>query len=492
LAGYTGATLSTIHPSAIGGTTCTDPGTNSDDGEAILDTEYASAAAPSAAIVVASCDNEGPTFGGLTAIQNLVNGTNPPAIISLSYGECEVYMGAAANAAFSNAYQQGVAEGMSIFVSAGDEDASECDAGEPTTTHGIGVNAFASTPYNVAVGGTDVSDTYSGVNSTYWSSTNNGVLGSALSYVPEIPWNFSCASQLVASYSGFSSTYGASSFCNSGPDPYYFQDVGGSGGPSGCATGVASTAGVVSGSCQGYAKPSWQSGVVGIPNDGVRDLPDVSLFAANGVWNHYYIYCWSDPNYTSDGSALCTGSPSGWAAAGGTSFSSPIMAGIQALINQHTGEKQGNPNYTYYKIAASEYGLSGSSACNSSLGNGVASYCILYDITLGDNDTACTGSHNCYDPSGTYGVLSTSNSTYAPAYNTGTGWDFATGLGSINAYNLVMGWSSAALTNFTLSASTVGNGTVTSSPAGISCGSTCSAGFTAGTQVTLTAAAASG
>jgi hypothetical protein len=35
---------------------------------------------------------------------------------------------------------------------------------------------------------------------------------------------------------------------------------------------------VVSGTCQGTAKPSWQSGVVGIPTDNVRDLPDVALF----------------------------------------------------------------------------------------------------------------------------------------------------------------------------------------------------------------------
>ena len=69
----------------------------------------------------------------------------------------------------------------------------------------------------------------------------------------------------------------------------------GSGGPSGCALGTPFIPGVVSGSCKGYAKPSWQSGVVGIPNDGVRDIPDVSLFASNGLWGHYYVICYSDP-----------------------------------------------------------------------------------------------------------------------------------------------------------------------------------------------------
>jgi hypothetical protein len=53
-------------------------------------------------------------------------------------------------------------------------------------------------------------------------------------------------------------------------------------------------------------------------------------------------------------------------------------------------------------------------------------------------DVTCTGTTNCYKPSGTYGVLSTSSSSYAPAYGTTTGWDFATGIGSVNAYNLVM------------------------------------------------------
>jgi hypothetical protein len=61
-------------------------------------------------------------------------------------------------------------------------------------------------------------------------------------------------------------------------------------------------------------------------------------------------------------------------------------------------------------------------------------------VTLGDMDVNCTGSHSCYAPSGTYGVLSTSNSSYAPAYGTGRGWDFATGLGTVNVLNLLNSW----------------------------------------------------
>ena len=216
LSGYTGASLTTVHPAPPSGSNnCSDPGVNSDDNEAILDAEYASAAAPSAAIVMATCADTNTTFGGLFAIQNLINGTNPPAIISVSYGECEASNGASSS--FNAIYQQGVVEGTSIFVAAGDEDAASCDDGSNVTsvTHGIGVSAYASTPYNVAVGGTDFSDTYSGTNSTYWSASNTSTYGSAKSYIPEIPWNDSCASQLIATVEGYSTTYGSSGFCNS-------------------------------------------------------------------------------------------------------------------------------------------------------------------------------------------------------------------------------------------------------------------------------------
>jgi subtilase family serine protease len=235
--------------------------------------------------------------------------------------------------------------------------------------------------------------------------------------------------------------------------------------------------------------------VVGIPNDGVRDLPDLSLFAAGptpagpgGVWKHAYVFCWSD---FANGGLGCAGAPANWNYSGGTSFGAPIMAGVQALINQKTGQRQGNPNYTYYQLAAAEYGANGNPGCDSSKGNAVAGSCIFYDVTLGDNDADCTGSYNCYLPSGSYGVLSTSNSSYARAYKTATGWDFATGIGTINAYNLVTNWNSVS-SPYTLTVSVTGGpgGKVRSSPSGIDCGATCSASFPAGTQVTLTASPA--
>jgi hypothetical protein len=175
----------------------------------------------------------------------------------------------------------------------------------------------------------------------------------------------------------------------------------------------------------------------------VRDLPDVSLLAAQGPWGHAYTWCNSNLGACSNSK----GEPNQWAF--GTSVASPIMAGIQALINEQTGASQGNPNYRYYQLAAHEYGTSGNSACNSSLGNTVAASCIFHDVTLGDMDTACAADsgklYNCYLPSGTYGVLSTSSN--AAAFAAGTGWDFATGIGTINVANLVMSWNENANTH---------------------------------------------
>ena len=440
-------TVATTHPT--GGSTCTNPDTNADDGEADLDAEVASAIAPNAAIVVATCaDSGGGTFGGLLAIENLVNGSSPPAIISMSYGECEAVNGAASTAAFNTAFQTGVTAGTSIFVSSGDEGASSCAplffSGNSTwALPGIGVTGWGETPYNVSVGGTDFEDTYNskeGGNplSTYWNSGNTGTYGSAKSYIPEIPWNDSCAGVLIANVAtGSFVTYGSGGFCNNsvattGDD--YLTTNAASGGPSGCATGGGGTDQTsyaeVDGTCAGYAKPVWQSGIFGNPADGVRDIPDVSLFASNGVWGHYVTVCYSD---TANGGTACTaGEPNVWSGFGGTSVATPMMASIQALVNEKWGlTKVGNPNPTYYAIAKSEFGPTGNSSCysiNQPPRRGLASSCAFYDITQGDIDVDClyNGSYEsgCYLPSGTYGVLSTQAPTLTVTAN-GSGYTSA-------------------------------------------------------------------
>lgn len=438
LTGYSTGSFAEVHPQ--GSLTCDDPGVvaNSEQ-DAILDAEWASAAAPGAAIVNASCKTT-TTFGGLIALENLLSGTNLPASVSLSFQECETFNGATANAAYNEVYEEAVAEGVAVFASAGDDAAANCDVAQKAATHGIGVSGIASSPYDVAVGGTDFGDAYAHAVEKYWRSANSPVYGSAKSYIPEIPWGDSCASVLMARwYSGSKRTWGSDGYCNNGPyHTDFLTTVGGSGGPSGCATGSPSISGVVSGTCKGWDKPWWQGGFAGIRNDGARDLPDVSLFAGNGIWSHYYIYCDSDGN-------LCSDAPSNWGTAGGTSFSTPIMAGVQALIAQKTGERWGNPNVTYYALAAGEYGAGGNAQCNATSGRKAGADCVFYDITEGGNDVDCTGTYNCYLPSGAYGTLSTTDAKYRQAYRAGAGWDFPTGIGSINVANLLAIWPSTNL-----------------------------------------------
>jgi hypothetical protein len=432
LSRFAGGSFTTTHPAPPkGANNCTDPHATPDAGEAILDAEWSSAAAPNAAIHMISCANTNTTFGGFIALQNLLNTDAAPGIVSISYGGPETEQGAAGNAFINSLYQQAVTAGVSVFVSSGDSAAALSDGGAPFAIHGINVNSLSSTVYNVSVGGTDFEDSYEGTNGIYWSNTNNPTtFGSALSYIQEIPWNDSCASELISKFFGFPLTYGTSGFCNSGEGG--LNVAGGSGGPSACATGTPSIEGVVSGTCKGYAKPLWQS-VFGNPADGVRDLPDVSLFAANGVWGHAYVFCNTDPN----GGGPCPSSnPASWSLAGGTSFASPIMAAIQSLVNQATGRRWGNPDPTYYALASTEYGSHGDPSCNSGKGNAVASTCIFYDVLEGDMDVPCQGTVNCFLDAAQNGVLSTSDSAYRPAYGTQVGWDFATGIGTVNAFNL--------------------------------------------------------
>ncbi len=270
LSGYTSGSFTQVHPT--GTIPCTDPGENGDEGEAALDAEWASAAAPNAAIVLASCTGS-TNPGEFLAVENLVNETTPPKIISMSYGECEANMGATQTQAFVDTFQQAASEGVSVFVSAGDQGGAACDRNAEYAVSGLAVNGHASTPYNVAVGGTDFSDYYTAGEggaplSTYWSASNTAALGSALSYIPEIPWNSSCASQLLDTYEGYTQSYGATGYCNTTSGKTHLKAEAGSGGSSTVST-----------------QPNWQ-GAFGVPttpptsgtSTNPRYLPDVSLF----------------------------------------------------------------------------------------------------------------------------------------------------------------------------------------------------------------------
>jgi subtilase family serine protease len=518
---YTG-TVTTVHPS--GPNACTDPGVNAADGEADLDGEISSAMAPNASIVLDICADT-TTFGGLLALENLTASGSPPAIVSQSYGVCEAANYLPSNAAFSSAFQTAAAEGTSVFVSTGDNGSSECagdfTGGDNYSYPGLGITGWGESVYNVAVGGTDFEDFYNAGKpangglpvSTYWSTTNTPTDGSAKSYIPEVPWNDSCAGYLIYNYEGYTASAGTSGFCNSTlakTNNAFLSTVAAAGGPSTCATGGTSTDQSsyleVADKCVGYAKPSWQSGVFGNPADGLRDIPDVAMFASNGFWGHYMVTCFSD---TGNGGTSCAGAPSTWSGFGGTSVATPMLAGIQALVNQYRHlTNVGNPNPTYYAIANAEFGASGNSNCYSvnigtNLRRGMGSACVFNDITQGDNDTDCRRngtSHevNCYLPNAStteQGATSTQPLTTVTVLTAGTGYTSAPTckLGAppnLNQYlpppgqlpNPIWAGGAQATCTANLSGSTVG--TITLNVAGN--------GYTGGTSCTLTGGGGSG
>ena len=430
---YPFGSITAINPQ--GAYACTDPGSNSGGGtEEAIDVDAATASAPNATLLSAACQGSNGIGGAILALANLLQLANPPAVTSLSFGGNEPDMATTGVNEFNNLiFKDAAAVHISVFASSGDEGAGAFR--DAVTTYGLRVNGNASSPFVTAVGATDT-----GVvalhedHSTYFSSTNQADFGSALSYIPEIPWNATCASSVRAALNGYPTT-GPGSFCNTLPTSATFPLDATGGGPSGCATGRPSTAHVVSGICQGYAKPSWQS-LVGVPADGVRDIPDVSIFGSNNVFGLAFRICDSV-------SKSCLGDPSTWNVGSGTSIAAPLWAGIQALVNQATGTAWGIANPQLYALARNAYGSAGNASCNASLGNGIGSSCVFQDVTLGDNTVPCTGSVDCYNSGGTYGVLSSSTTALQPAYPAGTGYDLATGIGTPNVTNLVHAWAAA-------------------------------------------------
>jgi subtilase family serine protease len=417
LSGFTGGTLTTLHPAG-----CSDPGRNADEIEGALDAEWASAVAPNAAITLASCTNTATTFGVLTALQGLVEQGTRAAVISVSYGGCEAENGMAFQQQWTNLVQEGAAEGLSIFVAAGDSAAAACDSGSSSRAKGgLAVNGLASSAYDTAIGGTDFLDAAEGQIAAYWSSGNSGSDASALSYVPEIPWNDSCASSVIDQYLGAADPIAA---CNTRSLSGLLDVVGGGGGAS-----------VL------YAKPSWQR-ATGLPANTMRDLPDASLFAADGVWGHFYVYCMSD---RAEGGTPCSfgnGADVLASGAGGTSFGAPSFAGIQALIVQRkAGIRQGNAAARLYALAQSWTSYFGQSQCRASLGRATGASCIFHTVDIGTTAVPCAaGTENCYVNSEStqgLGVLSSASGSDSPAYPASQSWSYANGLGSVNVTNLV-------------------------------------------------------
>ncbi|HTA24236.1 MAG TPA: S53 family peptidase [Terriglobales bacterium] len=311
---------------------------SSEESEADLDVEWSGAVAKKATIKFVVSASTNSSDGAYLSAQYIVNHNLAP-VMSMSFGLCEAALGASGNSFINSLWQQAAAQGISVFVSSGDSGAAGCDSASASrAVAGRAVNGLCSSPYSVCVGGTEFMDSSY---SLYWSASNTTTMGSALGYIPEAVWNASAVSGLWA----------------------------GGGGAS-----------VV------YAKPSWQNGV-GVPADGKRDVPDVSLSAA--VHDGYLIFM--------NGSNLVSG---------GTSAASPSFAGLMALVVESRGARQGNANPVLYSLANNQrYG-------------GAA---VFHDVKTGNNSVP--------------GVT---------GFTAVAGYDQATGLGSVDADVLVNHWKDAA------------------------------------------------
>jgi trimeric autotransporter adhesin len=388
------------------------------DVEAYLDVELSGAVAPAATVnlyIADGGDIQDPlALAALRAIED-----NQASVLSVSFGECEMNLQEAGNQLWSGLWEQAAAQEQTVFVSSGDSGSAACDlAGAPFATQGLAVNGLASGPWNVAVGGTDFfySDFAIGAPSaaSLWNPTNDSSEGSLIAPLPEQPWNeafgLNVASALELAI--------------------FRTTVGGGGGASACAVSTSSGPGEIT--CQaGHPKPIWQN-APGVPSDGVRDIPDVSLFASSGINMSAYPICVNSGDCVATGGAQ----PNVFLV-GGTSASAPAMAGILALINQKFG-RQGQENFTLYALARQQPA-------------------VFHDITLGSNNVEClSGTPNCSLDTNGDGFFTLQE------YPATAGYDLASGLGTIDANLLVTNWSKISFlptsTTFSLSPATVVHG----------------------------------
>ena len=393
-----------------------------DKDEAYLDMEIAGGLAPGAAIhYYASAD-----LGG--AIQAAIN-QNTVDIFSLSFGACELDLTTADNQTINGWWQQAATQGIAVTVSTGDDGSAACDqnpqSGSGIATGGLRVSGFASTPYNIAVGGTDFGPLLSAFGTYVNPSSSNATASlyrTAKSYIPEWTWNDSTTVNTTLSQN----------------KPYHDPStaatniVAGSGGKSTCINNttqwnlVSGTWVETRGTCNaGYAKPTWQRGT-GVPSDSARDIPDISLMAGAGGDAAAWLVCtdYSGPN--SSGvtvTADCTNQTDGhfyFFGFGGTSTSAPAFAGILALVQQGYGK-----------------GRLGQAAKNLyDLYNGSNASAIFHDVTIGNISVPCqTGTPDC--------STNAAGNLFLTGYDTTAGYDLATGIGSVDATQLIKYWGSA-------------------------------------------------
>ncbi len=221
----------------------TDPGDlgSGEDGEADLDAEWSGGTAPLATVKFVASASTSSTDGVDLSAQYIVD-NNLADVMSTSFGQCESSMGSTENTFYNNLWSQAASQGITACISTGDSGPAGCNGGSDASgSGGYGVNGLASTPYDVAVGASQLS-----TSSSYWDANGN-----ATGYIPEQPWN---ESGTVSGGSGLWST----------------------------SSGASST----------YTKPSWQV-APGVPSASHRYLPDVSLDGSDMFFSNYGMLVYS-------------------------------------------------------------------------------------------------------------------------------------------------------------------------------------------------------
>lgn len=184
------------------------------------------------------------------------------------------------------------------------------------------------------------------------------------------------------------------------------------------------------------ARPNWQAGVPGIPSGSYRLVPDISLDAS--AMNAGYLYCSSDASTGVTGSCsegFRDANNTYLTVAGGTSFDSPIFSAMLAVINQKINSTgQGVVSPTLYTLA-SDSGTYETA---------------FHDITDGGNQCAA-GSDYC-------------SSNGASQYVATTGYDQASGLGSVDFNELLNAWPTNGSASLTASITTLSAATNTPDP----------------------------
>jgi aspartate 1-decarboxylase len=398
-----------------------DPGIGKEADLDLIEMELVSAVAPAAKINYYTSASSDLTTGLNFSLIRAIN-DDAVQVLILTQENCEANLGLTDNEFINNAAEFASALGITVVAKSGNGGSAECDSGggdgSPTAqaaSKGLAVNGYASSPYVTAVGATDFyyppdERTVAGVIGCCWNETNGGTAGytSAKGYIREQPWNDS------------------NGIDNGEPFP---ELVATGGGPS--TLGGVSTDGTTA---IPYAEPLWQIPVVPITlSKGARVVPDVSMFGADAQNGSIYMTCVT-ANECVGGSGADDSLVYGFGA--GTESSAAVFGGVAGLVVQAHGA-QGTINPTLYSMY-----LTAPSA--------------FHDVTIGTNTVYCvSGSPNC----GSNGLIV--DSTGAEAFSAVTGYDAASGLGSVDVANLISKWSppNTATSSTTFSLTTPGTST---------------------------------